>query len=114
MWSCESTKALGLDGYNFNFIKKCWNLIGTNFIACMYEFFRIGNLLRWANMTWVTLISKLDEAKEIKEYRPISIIGYLCKVAAKVLADRLLTMMDRLARETQITVFQGRQILHGL
>ena len=71
VWSCESAKSPGPDGYNFNFIKRR-SLIGTNFIACVNEFLRTSSLPRRANMTWVTLIPKVDEAKEIKEYRPIS------------------------------------------
>ncbi|XP_072058042.1 uncharacterized protein [Arachis hypogaea] len=28
VWNCESTKAPGSDGYNMNFIKKCWEEVG--------------------------------------------------------------------------------------
>ncbi|XP_072071676.1 uncharacterized protein [Arachis hypogaea] len=29
VWDCESSKAPGSDGYNMNFIKKCWDEIGS-------------------------------------------------------------------------------------
>ena len=51
VWGCESTRAPGLDGFNFNFIRKCWHLIGDEFNACIYEFFRSGVLPSRANMT---------------------------------------------------------------
>ncbi|XP_020966532.1 uncharacterized protein LOC110266358 [Arachis ipaensis] len=31
IWDCESTKAPGSDGYNMNFIKKCWEEVGREF-----------------------------------------------------------------------------------
>ncbi|XP_057747003.1 uncharacterized protein LOC130966235 [Arachis stenosperma] len=30
VWDCESSKALGNDGYNMNFIKKCWGRLDRN------------------------------------------------------------------------------------
>ena len=62
-------------------------------------------------MTWVTLIPKIDDAKELKDYRPISIIGCIYKVVAKLLANRLRSIMDGLVGETQTAFVQGQQIL---
>ncbi|XP_077232674.1 pentatricopeptide repeat-containing protein At4g14170-like [Tasmannia lanceolata] len=39
--------------------------------------------------TFITLIPKVPGASKISEYRPISLVGCLYKVLAKVLADRL-------------------------
>ena len=33
------------------------------------NFFTIGNVLNGANMTWVTLVPKCDDAKEIRDYK---------------------------------------------
>ena len=107
VWDCESSKAPGPDGYNFNFIKKCWNMIDADFLQCIGEFFRSGNFPKNANMTWVTLIPKIDEAKEIKDFRPISMIGCIYKVVAKVLANRLRSMMPGLIGETQSAYVQA-------
>ncbi|XP_015948313.1 uncharacterized protein LOC107473275 [Arachis duranensis] len=30
VWDCESSKAPGCDGYNINFIKRCWGKLGLN------------------------------------------------------------------------------------
>ena len=113
MWDCESSRALGPNRYNFNFIKKCWNVVGNDFIACIEEFFRTGVLPRQANMTWATLIPKTDDAKKLKDYRPISIIECVYKVVSKLLANHLHVVMDGLVSKTQSTFVQGRQILDG-
>ncbi|KAL4286324.1 hypothetical protein AHAS_Ahas19G0074800 [Arachis hypogaea] len=36
VWDCESSKAPGCDGYNMNFIKRCWNEIGYDFTTADY------------------------------------------------------------------------------
>ena len=64
-------------------------------------------------MTWVTLIPKFDDAHEMRDYWPISMIGCIYKVVAKILANRPRRVMDGLVGETQTAFVQGRQILDG-
>ncbi|XP_020967472.1 uncharacterized protein LOC110266796 [Arachis ipaensis] len=71
VWDCESSKAPGSDGYNMNFIKRCWNEIGTEFTAAVMSFFETASLPRDSNVTWVALAPKFIGAKEIKDLRPI-------------------------------------------
>ena len=46
-------------------------------------------------MTWVTLIPKFDDAKELKDYKPIIMIGCIYKVVAKLLANRMRSVRNR-------------------
>ncbi|XP_057745534.1 uncharacterized protein LOC130963432 [Arachis stenosperma] len=39
VWDCESSKVPGSDGYNMNFIKKCWEEIGVEFTKAVMTFF---------------------------------------------------------------------------
>ncbi|XP_016164764.1 uncharacterized protein LOC107607311 [Arachis ipaensis] len=39
VWDCESAKAPGSDGYNMNFIKKCWEEVGRKFMEAVMGFF---------------------------------------------------------------------------
>ncbi|XP_057739874.1 uncharacterized protein LOC130956971 [Arachis stenosperma] len=39
VWDCESSKAPGCDGYNMNFIKRCWDEIVVEFTAAVMKFF---------------------------------------------------------------------------
>ena len=57
--------------------------------------------------------SKADDVIEIKDYRPISMIGCVYKVIAKVLANRMRKIMDVLVGEMQTAFVKGRQILDG-
>ena len=103
IWACGSSKALGPDDFNFNFIKQCWTFIGSDLVDCVSIFFVSSSLPRGAIMTWVSLAPKVDDAKEVKDYCPINMIGCICKIIAKVLANRLTGVMDGLVGETQTT-----------
>nr|XP_025628683.1 uncharacterized protein LOC112721874 [Arachis hypogaea] len=85
VWDCKSTKAPGSDGYNMNFIKKCWNDLGREFTDAVLGFFLSATLPRDSNVTWVTLVPKFTGAREIKDLRPISMVGCVYKVISKVL-----------------------------
>ena len=99
MWSCDPSKALKVDAFNLNFIRKCWDTIGGDFSSCVLNFFFFFSP-RKLNMTWITLILKFEEAQEIKDYKPISTVGYVYKVIAKVLANRIRNVRGGLVGET--------------
>ena len=65
------------------------------------------------NLTWVTLIPKVDDTTEIKDFRPISMVGYFYKIMCKILANRIKPVMPSLVGEIQSTFVSRRQILIG-
>ncbi|XP_057723559.1 uncharacterized protein LOC130939473 [Arachis stenosperma] len=78
VWNYESSKTPSNDRYNMNFIKQCWDEIGQEFTIVV-----MGKLPADANVTWVTLAPKYVGAKEIKDFRPISMVGCVYKVISK-------------------------------
>nr|GEW88556.1 RNA-directed DNA polymerase, eukaryota [Tanacetum cinerariifolium] len=52
-------------------------------------------------------------ANMVKDFRPISLIGSLYKVIAKVLANRLVTVLDDIVDKIQSAFVTDRQILDG-
>ncbi|XP_016206355.1 uncharacterized protein LOC107646702 [Arachis ipaensis] len=113
VWDCESSKAPGSDSYNMNFIKRCWSEIGTEFTAAVMDFFLSSKLPADTNLTWVALAPKFTGAKEIKDLRPISMVGYVYKVISKILVRRMRAIMPRLVGETQSAFVKGRKIHDG-
>lgn len=93
--------------------KKCWHFIGDDFVDLVKSFFEIGRLPHGVNMTWVTLIPKIQDVKEIKDFRPISMVGCIYKVIANLLSERLKPVMHLLVGDTQSAFVGGRQILDG-
>lgn len=49
----------------------------------------------------------------MKDFRPISMVDYVYKVIAKVLARRIQSVMDGLVGEVQIAFIHDRKILDG-
>ena len=113
VWACDLSKALGSNDFNLNFIGWMWDTIGEDFQNLILEFFQNGSIPKKMNMTWVTLVSKFEGAKDIKDFRPISMVGCVYKVIAKILSRRLKGVMCGLVSEEQSTFAQGRKILDG-
>ena len=42
------------------------------------EFYETGRFFRTLNMTFIVMILKKEGAEDIKDFRPISLVGSLC------------------------------------
>ena len=51
---------------------------------------------------------------ELKDFRPISLVGVVYKIIAKVLANRLKMVLGKIISETQNTFVKGRQIMDSV
>jgi len=111
--SCDPTKAPSYDGFNLKCIKHAWPVIGDDFCKCILQFFETGKLPKATNTTWVTLIPKKKSAECISDFRPISMVGSVYKVIAKVLSRRLKAVIPNLIGQAQTAFVSGRQILGG-
>ncbi|KAK2652607.1 hypothetical protein Ddye_012463 [Dipteronia dyeriana] len=91
--NCDGNKASGPDGFNLNFIKNNWEIIKDDFINFLHEFSSNGAVVKDLNHMFLALIPKTKCPESLHDYRPISLIGSLYKVLAKVLANRLKLVM---------------------
>jgi len=114
LWECESFKSLGPDGINFGFIKDFWHELKDDFMRFLVEFHRNGRLTKGVNSTFIALISKVDSPQRIADFRPISLVGCMYKVLAKVLANRLCSVIGLVVSNTQIAFVHGKQILDDI
>ncbi|KAK2665874.1 hypothetical protein Ddye_004448 [Dipteronia dyeriana] len=79
-----------------------------NFI---HEFHKDGSVVKDLNCTFIALIPKVSKHQQIKDFRPISLVGSMYKVLAKVLAKRLKKVMDSVISPTQMAFVKGCQIV---
>ncbi|KHN14499.1 Transposon TX1 putative 149 kDa protein, partial [Glycine soja] len=77
-------------------------------------FFVNATFPKGSNSSFIALIPKLNDPQVISDFRPISLIGCIYKVIAKMLANRLRNIMPHLIDERQIAFVKGRQLLHGV
>ncbi|KAK2369529.1 hypothetical protein QL285_082658 [Trifolium repens] len=62
----------------------------------------------------LSLIPKVTCPSSLGEFRPISLLGCLYKIVAKVLAARLAKVMDSLVATTQSAFIKGRNLVDGV
>ena len=86
---CDGNKAPGPDGLNLNFIKKNWGEIGKDFMAFIREFYEDSSVIRELNTTFIALIPKNKRPATVNDFRPISLVGSMYKILAKVLSNRI-------------------------
>ena len=63
------------------------------------------------NASFLALIPKKVDAVEIKDFRPISLVGGIYKIISKVLANRLRRVAHGLISNSQNAFVKDRQIL---
>ena len=77
VWACGTSKASGYDGFNFKAFREVWEEITSKVYSFIGKFFRTRRILKIINLTWVTLIPKVQNPISIEEFRHISMIGAL-------------------------------------
>uniref|UniRef100_A0A2N9EW14 Reverse transcriptase domain-containing protein n=1 Tax=Fagus sylvatica TaxID=28930 RepID=A0A2N9EW14_FAGSY len=107
----QGDKSPGPDGFTMAFFQQCWRVLENDVLGFFDEFFEKGTFAYSLNATFVTLIPKKQNAVDIRDFRPISLIGSVYKILAKVLANRLRRVLDGLVSESQNAFVGGRQIL---
>uniref|UniRef100_A0A2N9IMC9 Reverse transcriptase domain-containing protein n=1 Tax=Fagus sylvatica TaxID=28930 RepID=A0A2N9IMC9_FAGSY len=105
----QGDKSLGLDGFNMAFFQKCWRMLESDVLGFFEEVYEHGTFAYSLNATFVTLIPKKHNALNIKDFWPISLVGSVYKILAKVLTNQLKQVLAGLVSESQNVFVGGRQ-----
>lgn len=62
---------------------------------------------------FISLIEKCDNPQILGDFRPISLMGYLYKILAKLLANRMKRVLGDVIGHRQSAFLGGRQLLHN-
>ncbi|GJR21987.1 RNA-directed DNA polymerase, eukaryota [Tanacetum coccineum] len=89
-----------------------WNVIEKDVVEAVRCFFNYGSFPKGGNSSFIALIPKKPDANMVKDFRPISLIRSLYKIIAKVLANRLVVVLEDIVNEVQSTFVADRQILN--
>jgi hypothetical protein len=96
-----NNKSPGPDGFNGEFLKKCWPTLAQDFYDLCRDFFEGSVCLRRINSSYITLIHKKDCPLFISDFRPISLLNSSIKLLTKLLADRLQKVIISLVHANQ-------------
>ncbi|GJY38512.1 RNA-directed DNA polymerase, eukaryota [Tanacetum coccineum] len=96
VYDCGANKSPGPDGFTFEFFRRYWTLIDLDVVAVVFEFFSLGKFPFGCNASFITLIPKTQDAKLVKDFRPISLIGSIYKIITKIMANRITLVISDL------------------
>ena len=94
------------------FFQSCWDILHPDVMTVLHYFHGWSSFEKSLNATFVSLIPKKTTALEVKDFRPISLVGGIYKILAKMLANRL--VLPKIISTSQNAFVQGRQILDSV
>lgn len=77
-------------------------------------FFSTGYLFKPINITSITLLPKVANASDVKQFRPISYYLVLYKLISRVMAVRMLLVMPRIIHLAQAGFIPGSQLVDNI
>ena len=78
------------------------------------EFHRGGRLHKEINATFLTLVPKVPNPVDLKDFGPISLVSCVYKLLAKVLANRLKVALPQIISPFKGAFINKRQIVDGI
>lgn len=83
-------------------------------MAVFADFHSRGKFEKSFNATFVSLIPKKNDVLDVRDFRPISLIGGIYKIIFKVLTNRFKSVLGKIISNTQNAFIGGRQILNSV
>ncbi|RVW55567.1 Transposon TX1 uncharacterized 149 kDa protein [Vitis vinifera] len=107
----DGDKAPSPDGFTVAFWQACWDFAKEEIVELFKEFYDQKSFAKSLNATFLVIIPKKGGAEGLREFRPISLLEGLYKFMAKVLANRLKMVLDKVVSADQNAFVRERQIL---
>jgi hypothetical protein len=70
-----TNKLPGPDGFNIDFVRKCWSVIAPEFYELCDKFFEGSICMHSINGSYMNLIPKNSSPASVCDYRPISLLN---------------------------------------
>ena len=105
----KNNKSPGLDEFTVEFFKFFWIDIGLFILKSLNYGYRTGSLSITQKQGVITCIPKPNKSRcDLKNWRPISLLNVVYKLASGVIANRLKKVLDSLINENQKGFIAGR------
>jgi hypothetical protein len=102
------------DGFPVEFFQNFWELIQMD-VWNLFKDFYDGNLdIERLNYGMVTLLPKVDNAVDMKNFRPICLLNVCYKIITKVLNNRLASCITTVISDSQYGFIKNRYIMDGV
>jgi hypothetical protein len=103
--------APGPDGFIGAFYHKCWDIVKNDVIAAVLQLSQLrGGTFKLLNTTNIILLPKKEEAMQIGDFRPISLVHSIAKNFSKILTNRLAPKLSEMVSSSQSAFVKRRCI----
>ena len=107
----KNDKSPGLDGFTAEFFKFFWIDISVFVLRSLNMGYRTGNLSVTQKQGIITCLPKPNKNRHfLKNWRPISLLNVVYKLASAVIANRIKVVLNSLIHEDQKGFISGRFI----
>ena len=97
------------------FFKTFWNFLGEPLVECFNTSFVKGEMSPSQRQAVITLIEKKDQdQRDLQNWRPISLLNVDTKIASKVIAKRMKSLLPKLIHYNQSGYIPGRNISENI
>ena len=96
-----------MDGIPNEFYQKCWDHIKEDLGELVRAIMNKGTLPREMNLSLIILVPKVSNSRTVKYFRPISLLGGIYKIIAKILASRIRLLVPKLVHPSQAGFVKG-------
>ena len=110
LFRMKPDSAPGPDGFSANFYTSCWNIIKLDLLRMVRHSQTTCKIGGSTNSAFLTLIPKEKGASSFSRFRPISLCNLSYKIIAKIIANRLKSILPRVIPENQGGFIKGRKI----
>lgn len=107
-------KATGPDGYGAKFFKSAWDTAHSDLQQAVEEFFASSRLLKHWNHTLLVLVLKSEHAPKVMDYRPISCCIVVYKIIFKILASRMVEVINSLLDPAHAAFVKDRSVVENI
>ncbi|GJU91519.1 hypothetical protein Tco_1303942 [Tanacetum coccineum] len=101
MFNIGDDRAPRPDGFTSAFLKKSWDVVGSDICNAVTDFFSNGKLLKEINHTFLVLIPKLSTPLKVTDYKPISCCNVLYKCISKIISNRIIEGLKEVVSDNQ-------------
>lgn len=102
--------APGPDGYSGHFYQSYWHIIGSDVVQATQFFFTSNSIMNNLNSNLLILISKVQGADRLDNFRLIALVNFQFKIITKILADRVGIVASKIVSVHQRGFIPGRHI----
>ncbi|KAI0492263.1 hypothetical protein KFK09_026532 [Dendrobium nobile] len=95
-------------GFNFQFYKSSWHILGPSLCKAVKSFSVKGYLPKGIKSTAIFLIPKTSHVNFVSNFRPISLCNTLNKIISKILATRLKCIMPLIINKARAVFISNR------